>query len=277
MKENFINLVNTYCANVSLFIAVALIVSIIVMIAHKHYKSFIGMLIIMTAWIGCMIYAAGGDITIFFFLLAPLIGFRAYRAYLLCQPDGEYEKKLEKKRKLEQLNNEPLKYKVWLIVIAIMLITRVSEAQVFTSLDRSDKMTAVQQDFMDIIDDVTMYKIGKRFSTSETWQSMTPYDKFYSDDYETYAYNINNTIIAFVMVDDQDIVVSITITGSDDTYKEHLAALLFSNKWRVTMRQLDNTKEGEDGFTYAREANGIVAVYRDTYGYYRVSLYPNPK
>lgn len=264
MKENFINLVNTYCANVSLFIFVALIVSIIVILVHKSYKSFVGMLFILTAWIGCLIYAAGGDITVFFFLLLPMVAIRAYRAYLLCKPDPvEYNKEEE----------NYFKYKVWLIAIGLMLLTRVSEAQVFTSLDRSDKMTAVQQDFMDIIDDVTMYKIGKRFSTSETWQSMTPYDKFVSDDYETYSYNINNTIVAFVTVDDRDIVVSVTITGFNDTYKEHLAQLLFSNKWRVTMRQLNDTKEGEDGFTYAKDTDGVVAVYRDVYGYYRVSLY----
>jgi len=274
MKENFINLVNTYCANVSLFIAVALIVSIIVMIAHKHYKSFIGMLIIMTAWIGCMIYAAGGDITIFFFLLAPLIGFRAYRAYLLCQPDGEYEKKLEKKRKLEQLNNEPLKYKVWLIVIAIMLITRVSEAQVFTSLDRSEELTGVQQDFMDVVDDIVTYKIGKRFSSNETWQSMSPFDKYQSDDYITYSYNIKNIMIIFVMVDDNDIVVSVSVKGANDDYSEQFTGVMFSDKWRISMRQLNNTREGEDGFLYAKSKQGLIYVYRDIHGYFRVSIYP---
>lgn len=184
MKENFINLVNTYCVNVSLFIVVALIVSIIVMIAYKHYKSFIGMLIIMTAWIGCMIYAVGGDITIFFFILAPLIGFRAYRAYLLCQPDGEYEKKLEKKRKLEQLNNEPLKYKVWLIVIAIMLITRVSEAQVgrdhiLTPIGIRSSVT------MELLDNIATVVVGFPYAThwAEDSNSGFGIPRYYNDDY----------------------------------------------------------------------------------------------
>lgn len=268
MKDQFINLVNTNCANVSLFIAVALIVSIIVMIVHKHYKSFIGMLFIMTAWIGCMIYAAGGDITVFFFLLVPLIGFRAYRAYLLCQPDGEYEKELEKKRRLEQLNNDPSKYKVWLIVIVIMLLTRVSEAQVFTSFDRNDGMTAVQQDFMDIIDDVTMFKIGKRFSIDNTWQSMEPYNKYDSDQYRIYEYNVNSVMVIVVMVDDNDIVVSITITGKTNGYKEQLSNVLFSKKWRVTMRQFNTTKGDIDGYMYTKD----VAVYRAIDGYFAVSL-----
>ena len=263
MKQ-FIDIVNAYCSNISLFIFTALVISFVLAIIHKRYKYLTGVLFIITAWIGVLIYAAGGDITVFFFILLPFIGIRAYRAYLLCKPDPKPKDE-----------DNYFKYKVWLVAIALMFLTRVSEAQVFTSFDRNSEMTVVQQDFMDIVDDVTMYQIGKRFSISDQWQSMTPYDKSESDDYITYSYNINSTMVIFVMVDDRDIVVSISVKGTNDDYSEQLTALMFSNKWRVTMRQVNNTREGEDGYLYAKSKQGPVYVYRDMHGYFRVSLYPN--
>ena len=60
MKQ-FIDIVNAYCSNVSLFILTALVISFVLAIIHKRYKYLTGVLFIMTAWIGILTMPQGKD------------------------------------------------------------------------------------------------------------------------------------------------------------------------------------------------------------------------